>query len=78
MHSAGNEGDRCPMCDTRLHSVHCEPCGGTGRWLLFRCTVCAGTGKMKACPNFFSHPGLGPQGPFVRASEPGILRAEAC
>jgi hypothetical protein len=70
MYGTAKEGDLCPMCDTRLRSMRCLPCDGTGRWFLFKCGVCGGTGVMYGCPHyFFAHPGLGPHGAF--APEPG-------
>ena len=52
------------MCSTPLRSGLCVLCRGNGKLgYLFRhvCKHCSGTGKTVACPNFFSHPGLGPQ-----------------
>jgi hypothetical protein len=66
MHAVAKQNDPCPMCETPLRSMRCVPCHGTGQRFLFRCTTCAGTGKMRGCPNFFSHPGLGPQGWLMR------------
>jgi hypothetical protein len=64
VYDATRDGDPCPMCGTPLHSGLCEACRGRGRsGLLFthHCKHCSGTGKAIGCPNFFSHPGLGPQ-----------------
>ena len=76
MHGTAKEGEFCPMCDTRLRSMRCVPCGGKGRWFLFKCSVCGGTGKMDACPNFFAHPGLGPQGSLAKEHGSELARAE--
>ena len=76
MHSAAKEDDFCPMCDTQLRSMRCVPCLGTGRGFLFKCSVCNGTGKMRGCPNFFAHPGLGPQGWRAKERASEFVRAE--
>jgi len=76
MYRTANEGDLCPMCDTRLRTMRCAPCGGTGRWLLFKCSVCGGTGKMRGCPHFFAHPGLGPQGAPAQERAASFVRLE--
>jgi len=78
MHSAAKENERCPVCDTGLRSMRCDPCNGTGRWLLFRCTSCRGSGKMRGCPHSFAHPGVGPQGSLAQAYGPVFLHAETC
>jgi hypothetical protein len=68
MHNAAREGDPCPMCGTKLRSMQCGACHGTGTSELFikrDCKNCGGTGKPMGCPNFFSHPGVGPQGPVL-------------
>ena len=77
MDTTANEDDFCPMCDARLRSMRCAPCGGSGRWLLFKCGVCDGTGNMRGCPNFFAHPGLGPQGSAAPERGPKVVRAAA-
>jgi hypothetical protein len=77
MYGTAKEGDLCPMCDTRLRSMRCASCRGTGRWFLFKCSVCGGTGKMRGCPNFFAHPGVGPQGSFAPEQIAKFVRAEA-
>ena len=64
-YNAAREGDPCPMCGTALRSDLCGSCRGRGKsGLLFKrdCRHCSGTGKAIGCPNFFSHPGVGPQG----------------
>jgi hypothetical protein len=65
MRTAPRDGDPCPMCNTPLRSMRCATCHGTGLSTLFfkhDCKNCGGSRKTIGCPNFFSHPGLGPQG----------------
>jgi len=44
--------------------------------LLFKCSVCGGTGKMRGCPHFFAHPGLGPQGAPAQERAASFVRLE--
>jgi len=73
MHGVAKEDDPCPMCETPLRSMRCVTCHGTGRWFVFKCKMCDGTGKMRGCPNFFSHPGLGPQGWLTKKRRPELM-----
>ena len=73
MHSSGKGGERCPMCETRLLIARCEVCNGTGRWFMLRCPRCRGSGTKHGCPNFFTHPGVGPQQLMVRPEQEGLL-----
>ena len=55
MRSTLKEGDACPKCGTRLRSILCGRCYGTGKVNGRACKNCAGTGTTVGCPNFRSH-----------------------
>jgi hypothetical protein len=53
--AAAREGDPCPKCGTKLSSVLCAPCYGTGRSGKRACKNCGGSGVKIGCPNFRAH-----------------------
>jgi hypothetical protein len=55
MSKPAKEGDPCPKCDSKLRSVLCAPCYGTGKSGKRICKACGGTGQTIGCPNFRSH-----------------------
>ena len=53
--AAAREGDPCAKCGTKLSSVLCAPCYGTGRSGKRACKNCGGSGVKIGCPNFRAH-----------------------
>jgi hypothetical protein len=53
--SAAREGDPCRKCGTKMRSLLCVPCYGTGKSRGRACKSCGGSGVMIGCPNFRAH-----------------------
>src|SRR3954469_18419727 len=53
--AVGRVGDPCPNCGTKLSSVLCARCYGTGKTGKRACKICGGSGVKIGCPNFRAH-----------------------
>jgi hypothetical protein len=53
--AVAREGDPCPNCGTKLSSVLCVRCYGTGKTGQRACKTCGGSGVKIGCPNFRAH-----------------------